>query len=149
MPSSRSLVNSAVVAVLQTAGQLLLARWRATGWRGSRTAAPTGLLRDPRDADDPAAVTFVPSYVRRLHARLGQHACGGSSSPVLFSAFATFLFRQYYLDFPGELEEAARMDGLGYFGALLAGRGAELAGFFAALGVIAFIASWNRSSGRW
>jgi multiple sugar transport system permease protein len=35
--------------------------------------------------------------------------------PVLFSGFTTFLFRQYFLSFPRSLEEAARVDGLGYF----------------------------------
>ena len=34
--------------------------------------------------------------------------------PGLFQAFATFLFRQYFLGFPQELEDAARIDGLGY-----------------------------------
>jgi hypothetical protein len=36
--------------------------------------------------------------------------------PVLFSGFTAFLFRQYFLNFPRSLEEAARVDGLGYLG---------------------------------
>jgi len=35
--------------------------------------------------------------------------------PVIFNAFGIFLLRQYYLNIPTELEEAARLDGCGYF----------------------------------
>jgi multiple sugar transport system permease protein len=35
--------------------------------------------------------------------------------PGAVTPFAVFLFRQFYLSFPRELEEAARMDGLGEF----------------------------------
>jgi multiple sugar transport system permease protein len=63
--------------------------------------------------------------------------------PGLFNAFATFLFRQHYLDFPVEIEEAGRLDGLGYFGIY---RGLVLPnsiGIIMALGVLSFINSWN------
>ena len=36
--------------------------------------------------------------------------------PGAVTPFAVFLFRQFYLSLPRELEEAARMDGLGEFG---------------------------------
>lgn len=36
---------------------------------------------------------------------------GGLIIPALFNAYGIFLFRQYYLDFPGELEEAAQVEG--------------------------------------
>src|SRR5665811_2453212 len=63
----------------------------------------------------PSAVTFVPIYV--VVAKLdGVNTLWGIVVPGLFSAFATFLFRQFYLDFPSEIEEAARLDGNSYFG---------------------------------
>ena len=63
----------------------------------------------------PAAVTFVPSFV--LVSSLGWVVdLRGLIVPGLFSGFTTFLFRQYFLGFPKELEEAARIDGLGYWG---------------------------------
>ena len=34
--------------------------------------------------------------------------------PALFSAFGTFLLRQFFLTIPNELEDAARVDGAGY-----------------------------------
>jgi multiple sugar transport system permease protein len=139
----RSLVNSAIIAVLQTAGQLLLS-----------SMAGYGLARIPyRHATlifyailvtlmIPPAVTFIPSFI--IVSQLQWvNTLQGIIVPVLFSGFTTFLFRQYFLSFPRELEEAARVDGLGYFGAfwrvVLPNSGA----FFAAIAVITFIASWN------
>src|SRR5690606_20127172 len=50
----------------------------------------------------PGAVTFVPTYV--VVAKLGGiNTLWGIVVPGLFSAFATFLFRQFYLDFPTEI----------------------------------------------
>ncbi len=50
-----------------------------------------------------AAVTFIPSFVRV--SSLGWiSTLRGLIIPVLFSAFATFLLRQYFLGFPNELE---------------------------------------------
>ena len=62
----------------------------------------------------PAAVTFVPTFV--LVSTLGWvSTLRGLIVPALFQAFAAFLFRQYFLGFPQELEDAARIDGLGYW----------------------------------
>ena len=36
--------------------------------------------------------------------------------PNAFSAFGTFLLRQFFMSLPEELEDAARIDGCGYFG---------------------------------
>jgi multiple sugar transport system permease protein len=64
----------------------------------------------------PGAVTLVPQYLIWNHLGLV-----GTSVPLwgmnLFgSAFYIFLQRQFYLGLPRELFEAARMDGLGYWG---------------------------------
>jgi len=139
----RSLINSAVIAVLQTGGQLLLA-----------SMAGYGLARIPyRYATPvfyailatlmvPAAVTFIPSFilVSQLH---WVDTLQGIIVPVIFSGFTAFLFRQYFLNFPKELEEAARVDGLGYFGSFWRIVVPNSGAFFAAIAVITFIASWN------
>jgi multiple sugar transport system permease protein len=63
--------------------------------------------------------------------------------PGLFSAFGTFLMRQYFLQMPDELIEAARIDGAGPFqifvkiGLPLARNG------MLALGILTAIWSWN------
>ena len=90
----------------------------------------------------PAAVTFVPTYV--VVANLGGvNTLWGLIVPTLFSAFSTFLFRQYYLDFPVEIEEAGRLDGLSYLGVYRSLMLPNSRGILAALGVLSFIYSWN------
>jgi multiple sugar transport system permease protein len=63
--------------------------------------------------------------------------------PGLFSGFTCFLFRQYFLGFPKELEEAARVDGLGYWGAYWRIVVPNSLNFFAAMATITFISGWN------
>lgn len=90
----------------------------------------------------PSAVTFVPSYV--VVANLGMvNTVWGIVIPGLFSAFAVFLFRQFYLDFPVEIEEAGRLDGLGYFGIFWRLLLPNSTGILIALGALSFINSWN------
>jgi len=139
----QSLGNSAIVAVLQTAGQLLFS-----------SMAGYGLARIPyRHATKifyavlvtlmiPPAVTFIPSFIIVSQLQWVD-TLQGIIVPVMFSGFTTFLFRQYFLNFPRELEEAARVDGLGYLGAYWRIVVPNSGAFFAAIAVITFIASWN------
>ncbi|MFD4672968.1 carbohydrate ABC transporter permease [Lentzea sp. NPDC058450] len=144
VPLLRSMLNSLVVAVLQTVGQLLLC-----------SLAGYGLARIPYRYSNvvlylvvatlmiPAAVTFVPSFV--VVSTLGWVSdLRGLVIPGLFSGFTAFLFRQYFLTFPRELEEAARIDGLGHWGTFWRIVVPNSRGFFAALGVISFVTSWNQ-----
>ncbi len=143
VPFAKALWNSTVVAVLHTLGTLLVC-----------SLAGYGLARIPyRHANKvlyavlftlmvPAAVTFVPSYV--LVSSLGWvSSLRGLIIPGLFSGFTAFLFRQYFLGFPKELEEAARVDGLGYWGAYWRIVVPNSLNFFAAISVITFISGWN------
>lgn len=63
--------------------------------------------------------------------------------PQAFSAFGTFLLRQFFLSIPRELEEAARADGASYFRVywqiILPLSGPALA----TLAVFSFMAQWN------
>lgn len=139
----RSLWNSVVIAVLMTAGVLLVC-----------SLAGYGLARIPyRHANKvfyvvlatlmvPTAVTFVPSFV--LVSSLGWvDSYRGLIIPGLFSGFTCFLFRQYFLGFPRELEEAARVDGLSYWGAYWRVVVPNSLNFFAAMATITFISGWN------
>ncbi|MFF8874292.1 carbohydrate ABC transporter permease [Streptomyces massasporeus] len=143
VPFTQSLWNSAVVATLHTVGVLLVC-----------SLAGYGLARIPyKHANKvfyavlgtlmvPTAVTFVPSFV--LVSSLGWvDTYRGLIIPGLFSGFTCFLFRQYFLGFPKELEEAARMDGLGYWGAYWRVVVPNSLNFFAAMATITFINGWN------
>ncbi|MFD3836299.1 carbohydrate ABC transporter permease [Streptomyces sp. NPDC058642] len=140
---ARSMWNSLVVAILHTTGILLIC-----------SLAGYGLARIPyKHANKvfylvlatlmvPTAVTFVPSFV--LVSSLGWvDTYRGLIIPGLFSGFTCFLFRQYFLGFPKELEEAARVDGLSYWGAYWRVVVPNSLNFFAAIATITFIAGWN------
>ncbi len=63
----------------------------------------------------PLTTILVPLYmvVRQLDLT---NSMLGLILPLLFNAYGIFLFRQFYLDFPQELIEAAELDGAGRFG---------------------------------
>src|SRR5258707_12563050 len=68
----------------------------------------------------------------------------GLTVPLMASATATFLFRQFYLTIPNELAEAAQLDGAGplrfLFRFLLPLSGANIAALF----VVLFIFGWKQ-----
>lgn len=63
----------------------------------------------------PGQALSVPLFV--LVAKMGWvNTIQGLIVPGLFNAFNTFMFRQFFLGFPSDLEDAGRVDGLNYFG---------------------------------
>lgn len=61
----------------------------------------------------PRQITLVPTFIlMRSLELLDTHA--SLILPGLFSAYGTFLLRQFFLTIPRELEEAATIDGCGY-----------------------------------
>jgi sn-glycerol 3-phosphate transport system permease protein len=91
----------------------------------------------------PVEVRIFPTYqvVSDLH-MLNTYA--GLTIPLIASATATFLFRQFFMTVPDELVEAARMDGAGplrFFKDVLVPLSATS---IAALFVIQFIYGWNQ-----
>ncbi len=68
----------------------------------------------------------------------------GLTIPLIASATATFLFRQFYLTVPDELVDAAKIDGSGplrfLWSILLPNSGANIAALF----VVMFIYGWNQ-----
>jgi multiple sugar transport system permease protein len=63
--------------------------------------------------------------------------------PWAFTAFGTFLLRQFFLTIPIELEEAAKIDGAGHFRILWSIIVPIAAPAFAVLAVFTFISYWN------
>jgi len=88
------------------------------------------------------AATVVPTVV--MVSSLGWiSSLRGLIIPGMFSALATFLFRQYFLSFPRELEEAAYLDGAGYWRTFWRIVLPNSYGICAAVGTLIFIGSWN------
>ena len=91
----------------------------------------------------PVEVRIGPTYA--VVAGLGLlNTYAGLTVPLIASATATFLFRQFFLTVPDELVEAARIDGAGpmrFFKDILLPLSATS---IAALFVIQFIYGWNQ-----
>ncbi len=91
----------------------------------------------------PVEVRILPTF--EVVAKLGMlNSYVGLSLPLIASATATFLFRQFFLTVPDELVEAARIDGAGplrfFFDVLLPLSRTNIAALF----VILFIYGWNQ-----
>jgi sn-glycerol 3-phosphate transport system permease protein len=91
----------------------------------------------------PVEVRILPTY--KVVSDLGLlNTYAGLTVPLIASATATFLFRQFFLTIPDELVEAARIDGAGpmkFFKDVLLPLSATS---IAALFVIQFIYGWNQ-----
>jgi sn-glycerol 3-phosphate transport system permease protein len=91
----------------------------------------------------PVEVRIGPTY--EVVSNLGMlNTYAGLTVPLIASATATFLFRQFFLTVPDELVEAARMDGAGpmrfFWDVLLPLSRTSIAALF----VIQFIYGWNQ-----
>jgi sn-glycerol 3-phosphate transport system permease protein len=91
----------------------------------------------------PVEVRILPTY--KVVSDLGLlNSYAGLTVPLIASATATFLFRQFFLTVPEELAEAARIDGAGpmrfFKDVLLPLSSTSIAALF----VIQFIYGWNQ-----
>ncbi len=91
----------------------------------------------------PVEVRILPTY--KVVSDLGMlNSYVGLTLPLIASATATFLFRQFFMTIPDELAEAARIDGAGpmrfFFDVVLPLSKTSMAALF----VIQFIYGWNQ-----
>ncbi len=142
-PMGIGLKNSAIVSIFQVAGQLIVTSMAGYGlarirykWADAVFFVVLGALMVP------AAAIFVQTFL--VVAAIGWvSTLSGLIIPPMFYVFSAFIFRQFFLDFPQELEDAARVDGLGHFGIFWRIVVPNSTGVFVALGTIALIRSWN------
>jgi sn-glycerol 3-phosphate transport system permease protein len=139
----RLLVNSTIVAVSVAVGKIAISMLSAFAivyfrFRGSSLVFwmifVTLML--------PIPVRILPTY--EVIGNLGWlDSYAGLTVPLMASATATFLFRQFYLTVPNELAEAAQLDGAGplrfLWSFLLPLSWANMAALF----VVLFIYGWN------
>jgi sn-glycerol 3-phosphate transport system permease protein len=139
----RLLVNSAIVAVAVAVGKIAISMLSAFAivyfrFRGASFVFwmifITLML--------PIPVRILPTY--EVIGNLGWlNSYAGLTIPLMASATATFLFRQFYMTVPNELAEAAQIDGAGplrfLWSFLLPLSWANIAALF----VVLFIYGWN------
>jgi sn-glycerol 3-phosphate transport system permease protein len=138
------LINSGIVALTVSLGKILISILSAFAivyfnFRGKQIAFwmifITLML--------PVPVRIISTY--QVVASMGWvDTYAGLTIPLIASATATFLFRQFYLTIPDELVDAAKIDGSGplrfLWSILLPNSGANIAALF----VVMFIYGWNQ-----
>lgn len=146
VPFLRYYINSLVVAIAATTGQVITSAMAAYAfsrirWRGRDTL----FLAYLATLMIPGSVTMIPNFIlMKLSPELlggmlpvvdwmGLRYLGGGPdavgigrfigldsyfaliAPGMFSAYGTFLLRQFFLTLPKELDEAAKIDGCGHW----------------------------------
>ena len=116
VPFQNYALNTAIVVTGVVVGTLLSCSFSAYGFARLRAPGKNaifGVLMATMML--PSTVTLVPTYI--AFNKIGWlNTFLPLIVPALFgSAFFIFLFRQFYLSIPKEVEEAARIDGAGYF----------------------------------
>lgn len=143
VPFKSYLLNSALVAVSVTVLALLfhsMAAYALSRLQFRGRDMVFGLIVSTMLVSLP--VILVPLFI--IAKSLGLlNSFAGLIVPAIFNAFGIFLLRQYYVHFPTELEDAAHLDGCGYWRLywhviLPLSRPA-----LAALSVLFFLANWN------
>ena len=143
VPMGQFLVNSIFVSVTSTALMVLFCAM--SGYAFARIRFPGRELLFYAYLATlmiPQQVTLTPLFI--IMTWLGwSNTYQALILPASFSAFGTFLMRQFFLRLPREVEEAAFMDGAGYVRIFFT-IGLQLARpALATLAVFAFMASWN------
>ncbi|KUO96029.1 ABC transporter permease [Ferroacidibacillus organovorans] len=142
-PFARWLLNSLIVAVLVTVGNLVVNT--LAGYAFARLKFPArGFLFYCFLAIMmiPGQVLLVPIYI--MLSQIGWiDTYQGLTVPFLMNAFMIFLARQFFLEMPKDLEEAGRIDGLSHWGVFFRIYLPLASPLLAAQTILTFQGNWN------
>lgn len=143
VPFARWFLNSLFIATLVTIGQLCTCS--LAGFTFARMQFPGRnilFLIYLGTIMIPLHVTIIPVFVMMNGLGLVD-TFWPLIIPALVSAWGTFLFRQYFLTMPQELEDAAKIDGSSFFRIYSQIFMPLAKPILATLGVFTFMGSWN------
>jgi multiple sugar transport system permease protein len=143
MPFGRFYLNSVIQAVAVTALQLLTASLAAFAFARLRFRGRDLLfLLYLATMMIPFPVTMIPNFIIMRYLKWFD-TFQALILPPAFSAFSTFLLRQYFMSIPVEMDDAARVDGASSFRIwwriILPLSGPALA----TLAIFTFLGQWN------
>lgn len=143
MPFGRFYLNSLLVATSVTIIQLLTSSLAAFAFARLQFWGRNGLfLLYLGTLMIPFHVMLIPNFIlMRFFGWIDSYAA--LILPPAFSAFSTFLLRQYYLSLPIDLDEAARIDGATSWRIWLRIIVPLSGPVLAALTIFIFLGSWN------
>ena len=145
-PFARHLLNSVLVAIVGTVGNVLVSALSGYGFARLRFPGSnilfilllTALMM-------PIEVIIVPLFFQML-----QWGFSDSLVPLMLipifgaqGAFSAFMFRQFFVTVPLELEEAAKLDGLSAFGTFWHIMLPVAKPVIASGAILAFLPAWN------
>jgi len=143
LPFDRFLINSAIVSILTTVGQLATCSMGAFAFARLRFPGREKLfLIYLGTMMIPFQVTMIPIFILVKNLQW-LDTYQGVVVPGLFSAYGTFLLRQFFMSIPSELEDAAKIDGCGHwriFWNIILPLSKPA---MATLGIFVFMWSWN------
>jgi len=115
LPFLKFMFNTLIITVIRTVGQLLLCSLAAYAFARIEFPGRNILFLIALSVlMVPGQVFLLPQYM--IMVKLGWlNTLQAVVVPGLFSAFGTFLLRQFFMGLPKELEEAARLDGCNHF----------------------------------
>jgi len=116
VPFARFYLNSVLVVFLTTVGQVATSALSAYAFARLRFPGRDKIFfAYLATMMIPGAVTMIPVFI--LLRTLGWiDSYKAVVLPAIFSAYGTFMLRQFFLTLPKDLEDAAKIDGCGYFG---------------------------------
>ncbi|WP_411350284.1 carbohydrate ABC transporter permease [Paenibacillus sp. WLX2291] len=143
IPVGRFILNSFVTSGVITIGQIITSCMAAYAFAFLRFPGRKVLFAlFMATMMIPWEVTVIPNYLTvRSWGWLDSYP--GLTIPFLASAFGTFLMRQFFLQLPKELMEAARIDGCGHIRIFLSIAVPLSMPGLATLGVYSFLSNWN------
>lgn len=135
--------NSIFVAVLSVAGELFTSSLAGYAFARLQFKGRDRIfLLYIATSIVPAQLLLVPRFM--LFRQLGLYnTLWALILPAMFTVFGTFLMRQYFASTPGELAEAARIDGANEWQIFWRIYLPLAKPVLAALGILRFVASWN------
>ena len=142
-PVWRFLLNSSLVAVISTMLQVATSAMAAYAFARLRFRGSNALfLLYLATLMVPFQVTIVPLFIEMKYLHF-VNSYPGLILPTIASAFGTFLLRQAFMSLPRELEEAAFVDGAGYWTVFTRIVLPLAKPSLATFGIFSFMASWN------
>ncbi|MFH1406955.1 MAG: carbohydrate ABC transporter permease [Candidatus Omnitrophota bacterium] len=116
VPFARFYLNSVIVGLVVTFGQVMTSSFAAYAFARLNFPGRDKLFfAYLATMMIPGSVTMIPVYVlMRLLGWVDTYKA--LIIPAMFTAYGTFMLRQFFMTLPKDLEDAAKIDGCGYFG---------------------------------
>ena len=147
LPFPRFLFNSVIISLARTLGVITVSSMAAYAFARLKFPGRNALfLLFMGTLMVPFQVVMIPMFIIIRHLNW-VNTYSSLIFPLMFSAFGTFLLRQFFMTLPRELEEAALIDGCSYFKIFYSIIIPLSKPALASLGIFTFVGCWNEFCG--